>query len=588
MDLADLAAGLDAQAQSSASDPNESMASEVRHLAGCTSVSNDASACAIVPYEGSAAQQVDLGELFVSKSVRFEGQFKKIAAGERVKTIMLTWAHTKLFVAPVSREDTIRRIGDAFTALKSKSARGVACHVDLTQCRIAVFEELHLSGEKHMHVIIDAPEKTRLLSGLAATLALTNVRVDARVFSSPSGRVPTLDRFLNYCLTPTESKWLVDSTPLLYNLTIPIGITDSATKALARLGKKPASIDDLYQFLLARPDITSPTDLDRCIDRETARKGIHANHHLPFLRLRLLISKSGKEFPADMQAQLDRIRNQHVNPDVPYASYFHDALSSACACPTPHLLERLLREGVDFHDTKEYYGANPVFDTSRDHLGSYYHHLVKDSFPSRQQSLVILGGSATGKSSVALQHLQVFPRKGRVNLYETFVFKPAMEDAFPFTGIPDLVKFADLNDFRTALKGFTPTTLLNLAEQAETKLAQKGGPPKTITCRLVISANYLKPAPGWTDVDIEALVGHQGRGYGGPIRWNHPLPRQQMTPRCRRCSAGFMQWCMGSPRLNIERACPPAPKRAKADTSLDEANISLDDDMDFWLNGEDE
>ena len=247
---------------------------------------------------------------------------------------------------------------------------------------------------------------------------------------------------------------------------IPLSVQEVADKALHRLSKKPASLDDLHAFLAAQPSITSPTLLGKYINERTGRREAeHKNAHLPFTRLRLLVSKYGKSFNEEFHAIMNRIRARSVDPSIPYGYYYAQALADKCSCDSPGRSYGLLVSGMEFHDAKEYYGG-AKHHTAREHLGRYYDHLVLDSFPARQQSLVILGEMGSGKSVFGRQHLQVYPR----DVAAAFVFKPTMEDSFPWTGVPPMVKFVDLNDFRANLSGFTATGILNIGEYAATKV----------------------------------------------------------------------------------------------------------------------
>ena len=80
-----------------------------------------------------------------------------------------------------------------------------------------------------------------------------------------------------------------------------------------------------------------------------------------------------------------------------------------------------------------------------------------------------------------------------------------------------------------------------------------------LRARLVITANYFEAKGKWRQDDVDALIGPNGRCFGGPIVWKHPLPKQQSCPNCRKCTSAFMQWC-------IDGAAPtPAPPVANRD-----------------------
>ena len=506
------------------------------------------------------------GDFLVANSQTYTGQFRRVEPGERHAAVLVTWSHTEKRLAPTSREDGLRRLGSALEAIKAEKGSDV----ELESCKFAVFLEPHMSGRPHLHIACEFPSKSTLPSHIGEYLLRENVCVDVRAFAGgkgAGGAMPILARMLNYCAVPTEEKWLVDTAPLLYNLEIPVKIADAADKAARRLAKKPASLDDLYNFLSGRPDIRTPTALDALLNAEIAKQGEHKHYHLPYTRLRLLASKLGQAFPAEFAAQYNRLLALAVGGDVPYATFFKQACSSACVCSGPGRLCSLLRSGVSFHDEKEYYGPLAEYKSSREHLGAYYSCLVGDCFPARQQCLVLCGEMGSGKTAVAQQHLRIYPSDGTHDFQRAFVFKPALGDTFPFTGIPPMAKFVDFNDFRTTLDGIPPSTLLNLAEHAPCKVPQKGGSPVTVTSRVVISANYIAPGGQWKREDIDALLGAKGRTFGGPITWKHPLQTHSHCGDCRRCSADFMTWCMEGAAKSPERS--PKKKRTENEEASD-------------------
>ena len=501
-----------------------------------------------------------LGSIFVEKSTAYAGQFSKVQPGERHKTVLLTWSHTGSHAAPSGKADGLRRVGDALEAIKKEKKSPV----DLEQCGVAVFEEPHLSGENHLHIVVDFPAKCTVGSYVGEFLLREDVCVDVRAFKGASGCTPSIGRMLNYCMVPTEEKWLVDTAPLLYNMEIPVNVTDAAEKAARRLAKKPAAIDDLYNFLAGRPDVKTPSDLDRLLNAEIEKKGVHKHRHLPYTRLRLLASKLGQSFPAEFQSQRSRLLSLRVDPAATYSSYFSGALGAECVCKESGRLQRLLREGVLFHDSKEYYDPAAEFGSSRERLGAYYDCLVRDEFPARQQCLVICGEMGSGKTVVAQQHMEIFPSGEDCDLREAFVFKPALGDSFPFTGIPPMAKFVDLNDFRTTVDGVPPSLLLNLAEYATAKVAQKGAAAVAVRARVAISANYLSAGGLWKQEDLDALLGRKGRTFGGVISWKHPLPTHQQCGSCRHCSASFMNWCISAALSKSQR--PEKKPRLRSDS----------------------
>ena len=58
----------------------------------------------------------------------------------------------------------------------------------------------------------------------------------------------------------------------------------------------------------------------------------------------------------------------------------------------------LFQKGISYRDANGIYEERRP-ETSRGHLGAYYSHLLRDDFPSLQQSLVLNGGWVAGKAS---------------------------------------------------------------------------------------------------------------------------------------------------------------------------------------------
>ena len=522
------------------------------------------------------AKSGPLGDFFAQQSEPYTGPFKKVNPGDRHRAVMITWSDTKKgqYRRPSSREEFLRLLGNAMGRVQQEKCPSGPDTVNLKQCRIAVFQELHADFTDHLHSIVVFPKRTRVGSHIGESLLRDRIAVDVRGPVGKSGRSPAEERFLTYCMSVSEEKWLVDPAPLLYNMEIPLSISDAAGRAYTRLSKKPATLDGLYCYLIQNPSIVTPALLGAAINAECADRNKHKYHHLPYTRLRLLASKLGRSFAEEFQGQLNRIRAQLIQPDTPYFRYFEDAAQSKCACSEAGRLRKLLQAGINFHDEKEYYDPLRPYRSSRSHLGAYYAHLVGDTFPARQQSLCVIGAMGSGKSVVASQHLAVFPQDGRCDLRAAFVFKPTLDDTFPFTGISPLAKFVDLNDFRTSLAGFSPSTVLNLGEFAETKLAQKSGAPVEVRARLCISANYFAANGKWKDEDVDAMIGQKGRVFGGPIVWKHPLPDHTTCGTCRNCSSQFMKWCMeAAPGSLTSAATGPPPVVPTAAPSADPSNV---------------
>ena len=499
-----------------------------------------------------------LGGSFLNESEQYDGPFRKVKPGDRPKSILITWSDTKKgeYRRPSTKQGFMKIVGDVLEEAQDTKC-GPQSTVNLRACQVAIFEELHADLTKHLHCMVAFPEKTSVGSYVGNLLLERGIATDVRGPAASSGATPAAHRFLAYCVTASEEKWLTDDAPLLYNLQIPLNIADAAARAQKRLSKKPADMDALYCYLAQHPEIVKPEQFDATLNSHCFRRGVHKHYHIPYTRLRLLAPKLGRAFPEEFHAQLNRVRAQRVDPGAPYSSFYEDALQSECECKKPgELLARVI-EGVEFRDQKEYYPSTAEYKSSRSHLGAYYGHLIRDDFPARQQVLCVIGEQGSGKSVAASQHLNVFPRGGggACNIRAAFVFKPTLDDTFPFTVVPPMVEFIDFNDFRTSLQNFSPSTVLNLGEFLPTKVAQKSGAAVEVQARLCLTANYFTPSGRWKQIDVDAMLGSKGRVFGGPLTWKHPLPTHSSCGgQCRSCASRFMQWCMNL----VSPSAPPA------------------------------
>ena len=155
--------------------------------------------------------------------------FGEIVEGAKAKAAMRTRSHTEKNRRPCSKSDAVVVFGDPIVGMQRANPM-LKGDRSLRNYPVAIFEEHLVNSARRLDVIVDAPSRTRLLSYIAGDLVNQGIFADFRVFSGSSGRVPDVERFLNYCIVPTESKWMVDPSPILYNCEIPIHITDDAEK----------------------------------------------------------------------------------------------------------------------------------------------------------------------------------------------------------------------------------------------------------------------------------------------------------------------------------------------------------------------
>jgi hypothetical protein len=194
-----------------------------------------------------------LGDLFAGGSAEYEGPYRRIREGERTDSAMITWSHSGKHTAPTTKADFMRRIGERLEDVQAKHLAGLGAKMDMAACRIAIFEELHADLSKHFHAIVAFPGKSRAGSYLEKSFFSTGVAVHVRTHSSKGGSSSSADRFLAYCMSITEEKWLVDANPLLYRMEVPEKIASNLDRSYSKMAKRPATLDNLYAFLKAHP-----------------------------------------------------------------------------------------------------------------------------------------------------------------------------------------------------------------------------------------------------------------------------------------------------------------------------------------------
>ena len=492
--------------------------------------------------------KMSLGKRMRSAAEPFDGMFVRPRPNVRYEAALVTWSSVTpgkqgIWKSPGAKEDFLEILGDAIEA---------STRVEVGNIRIAIFREPHRekSGARayHLHAAISA--RTCAYGRLAQQLAAKGIGVDVRVPAVPSGNVSLFGRMLRYLFVPTATKWLVDTAPLLYppNGSIaPEALIDEREKAIQRLQNRPATLDDLFHFLVAHPEIGDASLLDRFVVSALARKTENSPLELaPYKRLQLMVARHGKAFGAEFQAQARRVRELLLDPSMTMRDWHKRALAHACTCDREGAKRESLKKGVQWHDDKEYY-LPPT--TSREILGRWYHLVLTGGFPDRRTALLALGAAGSGKSTVARAVFDWFlpDHENGLSFRNAYVFKPAWDDTFVWTNCSETAKFLDFNDFRMS-DAASPTTVLTVCEQDRSvTLAQKNGPPISFKSPplTVITSNYLRPSGKWKEDDVAAL---QDRVFLGGIRWAHALPEELVgnagRMACGRCSAQFASWCM--------------------------------------------
>ena len=91
---------------------------------------------------------------------------------------------------------------------------------------IAVFEEPHSDGSLHHHAYLGFDEKSNIITQLVPHLQCDKVNIEIQVPNVSPGRTSHRVRILRYLAVPTDTKPMVDTAPLLYNMEIPADVLD--------------------------------------------------------------------------------------------------------------------------------------------------------------------------------------------------------------------------------------------------------------------------------------------------------------------------------------------------------------------------
>ena len=84
----------------------------------------------------------------------------------------------------------------------------------MPRCR---FRELRADFTDHLHSIEVPPSRAGVGSHIGVPLLRGRSAVDARGPEGKSGRGPAEERFLTYCMSLSDEKWLAGPEAILYN-----------------------------------------------------------------------------------------------------------------------------------------------------------------------------------------------------------------------------------------------------------------------------------------------------------------------------------------------------------------------------------
>ena len=175
---------------------------------------------------------------------------------DRQRTVMLTWSHTPSGPAPHScaKKGFARVILSAIYAQDPEAGdKGPS---------VIVVQERHKCGAPHYHAVVHFGKKARagVWKKIVDHIAQDRgIKVHARM---ARGTQPMLT-LLKYLMLPSDKKPGVDETPFLTNgFCVPQSIIDLRLKSKMRLEKKPASADDVNNFIRTR-NISSHKDFEQ-------------------------------------------------------------------------------------------------------------------------------------------------------------------------------------------------------------------------------------------------------------------------------------------------------------------------------------
>jgi hypothetical protein len=487
-----------------------------------------------------------------------EREWAAPTAKTRARAVLVTWSWSDrpdVTPPPKEKREVLRLIAGAIESIP-KSDRAVNEEGSLdAKLGLLICSERHKSGKTHHHIVIDANCRVRWFAQLQPACRKMGICVDVRVPLVDRGASQT-DRAVRYLQVPSEAKYAIDVAPLVTeHFAVNPTILREQKQELQKLRRKPASRDDLFEFLCAHPSVHALPQLNDLICRELEAAGGNIEA-LPFHRLRLWVSKEGRSAREEFAAQVAR-RNRLILKDLadqPFAYFVERASKSPCVCETPgQLLQSMIRATL-YHDEKEVYAGS--FKSSTEYIGAWYAHMVSGDFPDRRTALAITGGPGSGKSTLANCVFMVYGEERDI-----FVFKPNWDDTFVWDGYHDCVRVIDMNDMRITAHLGVSTALNVLERRRGAKLAMKNQCAAYLPLLqshvpyAVISSNRLAPSGSWKEVELEAL---RDRVYRGGLTWAHPLPDSMRTNAvqsdCPRCAAGFGRWAMGQ--------CGPVPVAA--------------------------
>ena len=442
-----------------------------------------------------------------------------VGENDRPKVLFVTWPHplsTSGFTAPkdYSRKRFARAIEDAADFALGSGGTKVES--------IAVFLELHKSGNPHFHAIVTLDSKSRAAHKITAVLR-EKYRIAARadLVIGGSAKRPR-DRCLQYLMTPTPSKPVVDASPYLTDPDIVSArLRDTAMKATARLEKGAATADEAYKYLQVHTGVKTYDQLLTHLD--AADLGLLGQRVSRFVNTNIV--RAPEIFTA-LLARRDRKANADAFKTTP-KGYLVKSISEVDRCVCAEDSDSLEKD-LDF--LSEFHGTGnlaPFFKWA----GLF----LTDDLPTpfgRPRNVFVIGSPGSGKSSLADLVRFVMPSER--------VYEPVLSSSTPYSLLdPARHLLAACDDWRFGPK-VPVTNTLKWLEGRSFGVDVKCAEPKQHVAgpAAMFSANHNEfEGSQWRSADVRAFF---DRCYTARMRT--PIPSEKRVKNLGRKMANC-GWC---------------------------------------------
>ena len=440
---------------------------------------------------------------------------RKLAKGDRPKSILITWSHPKnpMFQKPefYTRKEFARLV------------EGTCAHLGATVESMAVFREPHKNAAAHYHVLVILQGRSTRLWAFDETIFQRHYIKTFTEMVVGGSKKPHF-RVLEYLMCPTPRKMEVDEAPYITkNMEVPGKLWDKAAKSKSKLENSPASPDEIYQFLLENPSVASHGTLLDLLDSGEG-KNVKLRRISKFVNNNIRVAR---EVIAGLLARRDRNRIRKENLKTPM-HYLVDSIQNCgeCACPKGPGLTTLA-EDVDF--LVQFHGASnvlPFFERAD--------RFFAGTLPTkgRPKNCYIEGRPTSGKSSLADLVTYIIP--------ESRIVSPTLDSSTPFSKIRSHYLLCVVDDWRFSQK--VPVTgTLQWMEGRNFGVDIKGQEAVQVEMGPIclFSSNYSGPTLAWRELDIQAF---RDRCY--TVRMEHripPLSRKEVGDKMKKCASCRVQ-----------------------------------------------